>query len=196
MNQTCNTHKYLLFQSDLAARNVLLTYKMKAKIADFGLSSRIYVNTSERKEPKDNVVPFRWVAYEIFLGKTAIKEFSDVWSYGVLIWEIFHLGSAVPYGDKKRFEEVIEFLQNGGRLSKPPMCPQDIYDLMLECWMENYLNRPTFSQLQSQLKKFFSKKHSLTRPTIGSHENLRYTEIQHEDLSSDVENEFRYISNH
>ena len=150
---------------------------MKAKITDFGLSSRIYVNTSERKEPKNNVVPFRWIAYEIFQGKTAIKEFSDIWSYGVLMWEIFHLGSAVPYGDKKWCEEVIEFLQNGDRLSKPPMCPQDIYDLMLECWMENYLYRPTFLHLKSQLKKFNPKEHSVLRHATEQHENITYLEI-------------------
>ena len=161
---------------------------MKAKITDFGLSSRIYVNTSERKEPKDNVVPFRWIAYEIFQGKTAIKEFSDVWSYGVLMWEIFHLGSAVPYGDKKRFEEVIEFLQNGDRLSKPPMCPQDIYDLMLECWMENYLYRPTFSQLKNQLKNFVPKKHSPSSAPDEGHKNLLYTDIQHDNISVYLEN--------
>ena len=147
---------------------------MNAKITDFGLSSRIYIHTSERKEPKENVIPFRWTAYEIFQGKTAIKEYSDVWSYGVLMWEIFHLGSAVPYGDKKQYEEIIKFLQNGDRLSKPPMCPQDIYDLMLECWMENYLYRPTFLHLKSQLENFEPKKCSLPRLATEVHDNITY----------------------
>ena len=83
---------------------------MKAKIADFGLSTRIYVHTSERKGQIENVFPFRWAAIEVIQGKTAIKEYSDVWSYGVFMWEIFYLGAAVPYGDKKNFKEIIEFL--------------------------------------------------------------------------------------
>ena len=94
---------------------MLLTHDMKAKIADFGLSTRIYVHTSERKGHIKNVVPFRWAAIEVIQGKTAIKEYSDVWSYGVFMWEIFYHGSAVPYGDKKEFEEIIEFLQRGQR---------------------------------------------------------------------------------
>ena len=88
----------------MAARNVLLTHDMKAKIADFGLSTRIYVHTSERKGQKENMVPFRWAAIEVIQGKTAIKEYSDVWSYGVFMWEIFYHGAAVPYGDKKEFD--------------------------------------------------------------------------------------------
>ena len=135
------------------------------------------MHTSEIKGNKDNAVPFRWTAYEVFEGKTAIKEYSDVWSYGVLMWEIFHLGSAVPYGDKKRIENIIEFLQNGERLSKPPMCPEFIYELMLECWIENYLYRPTFLHLKSQLKKFNPKEHSVLRLATERHENITYLEI-------------------
>ena len=133
---------------------MLLTHDMKAKIADFGLSTRIYVHTTKRKGPIENVIPFRWAAIEVIQGKTAIKEYSDVWSYGVLIWEIFYLGAAVPYGDKKEFEDIIEFLQRGHRLNKPPLCPENIYNMMLDCWHDNYLYRPTFKQLKSQLKTF------------------------------------------
>ena len=139
---------------------------MKAKIADFGLSTRIYIKTSERKGGKEKFIPFRWTAYEVLLNGAAIKEFSDVWSFGILMWEIFHLGAAVPYGDKKEYEDIIEFLKNGYRLGKPPMCPQFVYDLMLECWMENHLYRPTFLQLKNQLKKFDPTKVSSSSTTI------------------------------
>ena len=127
---------------------------MKAKIADFGLSTRIYFNTKERKGPVENMVPIHWAALEVLQGKAAIIECSDVWSYGVFMWEVFYLGSAVPYGDKKDFEEILGFLQRGHRLSKPPMCPQYIYDLMLDCWHDNHLYRPRFKQLKIQLKTF------------------------------------------
>ena len=137
---------------DLAARNVLLTHDKIAKVADFGLSTRIYIHTSERKGSKQDVVPVQWTAYEVLKNKGATIEFSDVWSFGVLMWEIFHLGSAFPYGDVSDFREIIKSLENGERLGKPPMCPKYIYDLMLECWMLNHMKRPTFYQLKNKLQ--------------------------------------------
>ena len=85
-------------KGDLAARNILLTHDRRAKIADFGLSTRIYIQTSERKGANKGTFPFRWAAYETIESGATIKEFSDVWSFGVLMWELFHLGSAIPYG--------------------------------------------------------------------------------------------------
>ena len=115
------------FQSDLAARNVLLTHDKRAKIADFGLAARVYFNTSERKGPKENMVPVAWAALEVLRGNTSIIEFSDVWSFGVFMWEVFYLGSAVPYGDKKDFEEIIKFLHRGATIGQATlmsiMCP-------------------------------------------------------------------------
>ena len=148
----------------MAARNVLLTHDQKAKIADFGLSTRIYIHTTERKGSKRNMIPFQWAAFEVLTKGTTIIEYSDVWSFGVLIWEIFHLGAAIPYGDNNDYEEVIKFLKNGSRLGQPPLCPQYVYDLMLECWMENHLYRPKFLQLKNQLKTF--EKRSNVQSTI------------------------------
>ena len=165
----------------MAARNVLLTYDLKAKVADFGLSSRIYVETDTRKGGNSNIIPFRWAAYEVLQSGPAIKEFSDIWSFGVLMWEIFHLGSAVPYGDKKEYGEVILFLKSQHRLSQPPLCPQYVYDLMFECWTENYNRRPTFLQLKTKLCDFNPSKHLsypksvLFSPLMGQ-ENVMYTD--------------------
>ena len=131
----------------------MLTHDKRAKIADFGLAARVYFNTSERKVPSENVVPVAWAALEVLRGNTSIIEYSDVWSFGVFMWEVFYLGSAVPYGDKKDFEEIIEFLQRGQRLGKPPLCPKYVHEIMLECWYENHLCRPTFNQLKTELKK-------------------------------------------
>ena len=161
----------------MAARNVLLTHDTKAKIADFGLSTRIYFNTTERKGPVENMVPIHWAALEVLQGRAAIIEYSDVWSYGVFMWEIFYMGSAVPYGDKKEFEEILDFLQKGHRLSKPPMCPEYIYDLMLDCWHANHLYRPTFSQLKSQLKTFVLEIQSPTIPDPVQHNNITYLDL-------------------
>jgi serine/threonine protein kinase len=166
---------------------VLLTHDMKVKIADFGLSTRIYVHTTERKGPIENVVPFRWAAIEVIQGKTAIKEYSDVWSYGVLIWEIFYLGAAIPYGDKKELKDIIEFLQRGHRLNKPPLCPENIYDVMLDCWHDNYLYRPRFKQLKSQLQTFDQERRSPIIPNPVQPNNLTYTELANVNGSNTIE---------
>ena len=164
----------------MAARNVLLTHDLKAKIADFGLSTRIYFNTTERKGPVENMVPIRWAALEVLQGHAAIIEFSDVWSYGVFMWELFYLGSAVPYGDKKEFEEILDFLLKGHRLSKPPMCPEYIYDLMLDCWFENHSYRPSFKEVKSRLKivnASVSEIQSLPILDPVQHNNLTYLDV-------------------
>ena len=158
---------------------------MKAKIADFGLSTRIYVHTSERKGQKENVVPFRWAAIEVIQGKTAIKEYSDVWSYGVFMWEIYYLGAAVPYGDKKEFADIIEFLRRGHRLNKPPLCPENIYGLMVDCWHDNYLNRPRFKQLKSQLQTFDQESPIIPNPVQPN--NLTYTELANVNGANTIE---------
>ena len=148
---------FTFFQSDLSARNVFLTHDKKAKVADFGLAARIYTHEgeiSEIKEAKHGIFPFRWAAYEVLETGTAIKESSDVWSFGVLVWEIFHLGCALPYGDKNTYQEVKEFVQKGYRLSQPDYCPKNIHDLMLDCWQKSHLERPTFSQLKSLMTDF------------------------------------------
>ena len=129
----------------------------KAKVADFGLATRIYTFEEERSEmkvTKPGFFNFRWAAYEVLQKNgTAIKESSDIWSFGVLLWELFHLGCALPYGDMT-YAEVKEFVQKGYRLSKPDYCPEYIYDLMLKCWQKSHLDRPTFSQLKSLMTNF------------------------------------------
>ena len=139
---------------------------MKAKIADFGLCTRIYLHYNEKKGPKENIVPIRWTALEVLLKGEPIKEFGDVWSFGVFIWEVFHLGVKIPYGEMTDYEKVIKYLKDGHRLSKPELCPQHIYDLMIECWSENYLQRPTFLQLKDQLMTDPKKQSSRRSSTL------------------------------
>ena len=155
----------------------MLTHDKKAKIADFGLSTRIYFNTTERKGPVENMIPIRWAALEVLQGSAAIIEFSDVWSFGVFMWELFYLGSAVPYGDKKEYDEILDFLRKGHRLKKPPMCPEYIYDLMLDCWFDNHLYRPSFKLLKSQLKTIVPEIHSPLILNPVQHNNLTYLDV-------------------
>ena len=92
------------------------------------------------------------------------------------MWEIFYVGSAVPYGDKTDFNEIVEFLQRGHRLDKPPLCPKHIHDLMIECWYENYLYRPTFKQLKNGLKKVANPQQQSTQEINVIENNLTYLE--------------------
>ena len=91
---------------------------------------------------------FSWYAYlfSVIWLRTgvAIKEKSDVWSFGILMWEIFYLGEALPYADVSGLPELRNYLENGQRLERPLLCPQSIYDLMLRCWELLYQFRPTF----------------------------------------------------
>ena len=97
-----------VYHGDLAARNILLTEDLDAKISDFGLSKRLYEDLSTAqnlvKNDEDNLplLPIKWIAMEVLLQKEYIPEKSDVWSYGVLTWEIFSMAME-PYGSGKMF---------------------------------------------------------------------------------------------
>ena len=152
-----NTH-FLHLQRDLAGRNVLLNYDLKAKVADFGLASRLYMRThgNQRRGANQDTFPFHCSAFEILKTGIAIIEKSDVWSFGILMWEIFYLAEALPYADIAGLPELVNYLETGQRLEKPPLCPQSLYDMMLWCWNQQYQFRPTFFEIKRELEKFQS----------------------------------------
>ena len=89
------------------------------------------------------------MAYEtLTVGKSSIR--SDVWSYGVLLWEIMTLGET-PYSDLQGGREIVSFLDSGQRLGKPNGCPQVFYAVMFDCWLQNTRLRPEFTLLDQQL---------------------------------------------
>lgn len=147
----------------MAARNVLLTHDFRAKIADFGLATRIYRDVNERKRYETSLIPLYWTAYEVLTGNTALLEKSDVWSFAVFMWEVFQLCSAKPFGQNQMdSKDLTEMLDNGQRLGKPLLCPQFIYEVMLSCWNLEPSRRPSFQDLKIQLDTLIVEAETLT----------------------------------
>ncbi|KAL7017811.1 hypothetical protein ACKWTF_010540 [Chironomus riparius] len=117
---------------DLAARNVLVTDDFVMKIADFGLARDIHSQDYYRKTT-DGRLPVKWMSPESLFDKVYDTQ-SDVWSYGILLWEIMTLGGT-PYPSVPSVKNLFEILKKGDRMEKPALCSIDIYMLMRECWV-------------------------------------------------------------
>ncbi|XP_072759443.1 protein sevenless-like isoform X2 [Anoplolepis gracilipes] len=141
----CYLEELRFVHRDLACRNCLISSRDRenrvVKIGDFGLTRDIYRDEYYRMRSED-LVPIRWMAPEsLDTGKFTSQ--SDVWSFGVLMWEITSLGEK-PYTDRT-LSEVINYVRAGGRLSRPLNCPSTLYQLMVYCWnVEN--PRPNFKR--------------------------------------------------
>ncbi|KAM3866493.1 discoidin domain-containing receptor 2-like [Diretmus argenteus] len=141
---------------DLATRNCLVGKNHTIKIADFGMSRNLYRGDYYRIQGRA-VLPIRWMSWEsILLGKFTMA--SDVWAFGVTLWEILTLCKEQPYSqlsDEQVIENTGEFFRDQGKqvyLPKPPCCPDGVYNnLMLSCWRRNAKQRPSFHEIHSQL---------------------------------------------
>ncbi|XP_064207920.1 platelet-derived growth factor receptor beta-like isoform X2 [Anguilla rostrata] len=129
---------------DLAARNVLICEGKLVKICDFGLARDI-MNDSNYISKGSTFLPLKWMAPESIFHNL-YTTLSDVWSYGILLWEIFTLGGT-PYPDLPMNELFYSALKSGYRMAKPPHAADEIYDIMQKCWEEKYERRPDFSFL-------------------------------------------------
>lgn len=138
---------------DLAARNVLVTENNICKVADFGFSRDIMIdNIYERKS--EGRLPIRWMAPESLYDNIYTTK-TDVWSYGVLMWEIATLGST-PYPGMSG-SEVMKRVKEGHRLEKPEHCDREIFNMMFYCWDKDPAERPSFTQLVKDLEGLLTK---------------------------------------
>lgn len=133
---------------DLAARNILVTHGKVAKICDFGLARDI-VNDSNYVVRGNARLPVKWMPPEsLFEGIYTIK--SDVWSYGILLWEIFSLG-VNPYPGMQVDANFYKLIKNGFKMDCPFYATEEIYFILCSCWALDARKRPSFSQLLSLL---------------------------------------------
>lgn len=138
-----------ILHRDLAARNVLVGKNMILKVADFGLSRDVYLDSAYQNTTRGRL-PVKWMALESLLYRTFTSQ-SDVWSYGILLWEIVTLG-AFPYPATSA-QDLPKLLVGGYRMDCPTNCPEDVYDIMCSCWLKNPDDRPTFKELHQNIEK-------------------------------------------
>ncbi|NXO80492.1 DDR2 protein, partial [Sitta europaea] len=141
---------------DLATRNCLVGKHYTIKIADFGMSRNLYSGDYYRIQGRA-VLPIRWMSWEsILLGKFTTA--SDVWAFGVTLWETFTLCREQPYSqmsDEQVIENTGEFFRDQGRqtyLPQPVLCPDSVYKLMLSCWRRDTKDRPSFQDIHRLLQ--------------------------------------------
>ncbi|XP_039443017.1 fibroblast growth factor receptor homolog 1-like [Culex pipiens pallens] len=134
---------------DLAARNILVAEGYVMKIADFGLARDVQDHEYYRKMTAGKV-PIRWMAPES-LEHFFFDSRTDVWSFGVLLWEIMTLGRQ-PYLNVTSWEYQLQYLKQGNRLEKPAQCPDDVYDVMRGCWQVTPTQRPSFGEILQHMK--------------------------------------------
>ncbi|XP_071140498.1 tyrosine-protein kinase SYK-like isoform X1 [Mytilus edulis] len=135
---------------DLAARNVLLVSENSAKISDFGMSKALNIGNDYYKAQEAGKWPLKWYAPEcVYYWKFDAK--SDVWSYGVTLWEATSYGEK-PYR-KMKGNEILKFLvEDEKRLQKPDFCDEQVYEIMLECWQYDKKDRPTFEEIDQKMR--------------------------------------------
>uniref|UniRef100_UPI0037E9366A vascular endothelial growth factor receptor 3 isoform X2 n=1 Tax=Semicossyphus pulcher TaxID=241346 RepID=UPI0037E9366A len=129
---------------DLAARNILLSENNIVKICDFGLARDIYKDPDYVRKGNARL-PLKWMAPESIFDKVYTSQ-SDVWSFGVLLWEIFSLGAS-PYPGVQIDEDFCKRLKDGVRMRAPETASPEIYGIMLACWQGEPKERPTFPAL-------------------------------------------------
>lgn len=159
---------------DVAARNVLLTDRREAKICDFGLARDI-MDDSNYVVKGNARLPVKWMAPESIFDCVYTVQ-SDVWSYGILLWEIFSLGKS-PYPSMAVDSRFYKMVKGGYQMSRPDFAPPEIYMIMKMCWNLEPTERPTFSKISQMVARL------LLHP---EQEQLIYQNVQQQVTGGEV----------
>ncbi|XP_069494897.1 tyrosine-protein kinase receptor TYRO3 isoform X2 [Ambystoma mexicanum] len=138
---------------DLASRNCMLNENMSVCVADFGLSRKIYSGDYYRQGSASKL-PVKWLALES-LADNVYTVHSDVWAFGITMWEIVTRGQT-PYAGIEN-SEIYNYLTGGNRLKQPPDCLDDLYEMMCRCWHSEPKSRPSFTTLKRQLETIWGR---------------------------------------
>ncbi|KAL6063114.1 Tyrosine-protein kinase receptor [Balamuthia mandrillaris] len=147
-------HAEQIVHCDLSARNILLTETLEAKVADFGMS-RVLSADEEQHKTLSNVGPVRWMAPESIKDRV-YSEKTDVWSFGVVLWEIASFGE-MPYKQLTPMQVSVQVVTEDLRLEPPEGAPEVFGELMMECFAKRPEDRPSFKSLHSRLHTTFKQ---------------------------------------
>ncbi|XP_023687112.1 ephrin type-A receptor 2-like isoform X1 [Paramormyrops kingsleyae] len=143
---------------DLAARNILVNSSLVCKVSDFGLSRILEDDAEGTYTTSGGKIPIRWTAPEA-IAYRKFTSASDVWSFGIVMWEVMAYGER-PYWDMSN-HEVMKAINEAFRLPAPMDCPSAVYQLMLQCWLQERARRPRFADIVSLLEKLLKSPESL-----------------------------------
>ena len=141
---------------DMATRNCLVGMNFTVKISDFGMSRNLYEHSYYSVSGRA-MLPIRWMATESFYGQFSEK--TDVWSFGVTMWEIFMLTKTQPYEELDDQEMIQDAIRGASRrlLNRPDACPMEVYQVMLRCWEYSPEDRATFEEVFNTLAAIHRK---------------------------------------
>jgi RYK receptor-like tyrosine kinase len=145
-------HRKRLLHRDVATRNCLVNAQLHVQVTDSALARDIFPNDYHCLGDNENR-PIKWLALEALVHRK-FSTASDMWAFGVTIWELFTLGQQ-PYCEIDPFEMAL-YLQDGYRITQPLNCPSDLFAIMACCWCLNPDERPKFVQMQACLQDFYA----------------------------------------